>query len=224
MIMCSIIIMATQNSSGLVSLVYKSRKTVLDLMSKQNYAVDDYENFSVNEVNSMLQNKQLDMLLEKKEENPTTKRKNKIYIRYYLAKTLRPQNIQEIIDDLFNLEEILTKSDTLMIIIKDDMNETMTNLLKHIWEQDGILIVIQSIKRLQFNILDHILVPSHRVLNNDEVAVVKDRYNIMDDTQFPDISRFDPVAQIIGIRPGQVCEIIRPSKTAIKSYYYRICV
>ena len=56
MIMCSIIIMATQNSSGLVSLVYKSRKTVLDLMSKQNYAVDDYENFSVNEVNSMLQN------------------------------------------------------------------------------------------------------------------------------------------------------------------------
>jgi DNA-directed RNA polymerase subunit H (RpoH/RPB5) len=222
--MCSIIIMATQNSSGLVSLVYKSRKTVLDLMSKQNYAVDDYENFSVNEVNSMLQNKQLDMLLEKKEENPTTKRKNKIYIRYYLAKTLRPQNIKEIIDDLFNLEEILTKSDTLMIIIKDDMNETMTNLLKHIWEQDGILIVIQSIKRLQFNILDHILVPSHRVLNNDEVAVVKDRYNIMDDTQFPDISRFDPVAQIIGIRPGQVCEIIRPSKTAIKSYYYRICV
>jgi DNA-directed RNA polymerase subunit H (RpoH/RPB5) len=216
--------MATQNSSGLVSLVYKSRKTVLDLMSKQNYAVDDYENFSVNEVNSMLQNKQLDMLLEKKEENPTTKRKNKIYIRYYLAKTLRPQNIQEIIDDLFNLEEILTKNDTLMIIIKDDMNETMTNLLKHIWEQDGILIVIQSIKRLQFNILDHILVPSHRVLNNDEVAVVKDRYNIMDDTQFPDISRFDPVAQIIGIRPGQVCEIIRPSKTAIKSYYYRICV
>ena len=216
--------MATQNSSGLVSLVYKSRKTVLDLMSKQNYAVDDYENFSVNEVNSMLQNKQLDMLLEKKEENPTTKRKNKIYIRYYLAKTLRPQNIQEIIDDLFNLEEILAKSDTLMIIIKDDMNETMTNLLKHIWEQDGILIVIQSIKRLQFNILDHILVPSHRVLNNDEVAVVKDRYNIMDDTQFPDISRFDPVAQIIGIRPGQVCEIIRPSKTAIKSYYYRICV
>ena len=67
--------MATQNSSGLVSLVYKSRKTVLDLMSKQNYAVDDYENFSVNEVNSMLQNKQLDMLLEKKEEIPTTKRK-----------------------------------------------------------------------------------------------------------------------------------------------------
>jgi len=216
--------MATQNSSGLVSTVYKSRKIILELMEKQNYNIDEYENFSVNEVNSMLQNKQLDMLLEKKVEDPTTKRKNKIYIRYYLAKTLKAQNIQEIIDDLFNLEEILTKQDTLMIIIKDDMNETMTNLLKHIWEQDGILIVIQSIKRLQFNILEHTLVPPHRVLSNDEVAEIKKRYNIMDDSQFPDISRFDPVAQVIGIRPGQVCEIIRPSKTAITSYYYRICV
>jgi DNA-directed RNA polymerase subunit H (RpoH/RPB5) len=125
---------------------------------------------------------------------------------------------------LFNLEEVLTKEDTLMIVVKEEMNETTMNLLKHIWEQDGILIVIQSIKRLQFNILDHTLVPEHRVLTQDEVLSVKKRYNIMDDTQFPDISRFDPVAQVIGIRPGQVCEIIRPSKTAIKGYYYRICV
>jgi len=224
MIMYTINIMATQNSSGVVSTIYKSRKTVLDLMKKQNYNVEEYENFSVNEVNTMSQNKQLDMLLEKNDEDPTTKRKNKIYIRYYLVKTLRPQNIQEMIDDLFNLEEILTKDDTLMIITKDDLNETITNLLKHIWEQDGILIVVQSIKRLQFNILDHVLVPPHRVLSKDEVAIVKTKYNIMDDTQFPDISRFDPVAQIIGIRPGQVCEIIRPSKTAISAYYYRICV
>jgi DNA-directed RNA polymerase subunit H (RpoH/RPB5) len=216
--------MATQNSSGLVSNVYKSRKIILELMAKQNYATEDYVNFSINEVNSMLQNKQLDMLLEKKNEDPSTKRKNKIYIRYYLAKTLRPQNIQEIIDDLFNLEEVLTKNDTLMIITKDEMNETTINLLKHIWEQDGIMIVIQSIKRLQFNPLEHYLVPPHRVLTNDEVIQIKNKYNIMDDSQFPDISRFDPIAQVIGIRPGQVCEIIRPSKTAINSYYYRICV
>jgi len=224
MIMSSINIMASQNSSGVVSTIYKSRKTILDLMKKQKYNVDEYENFSINEVNTMLQNKQLDMLLEKQDEDPATKRKNKIYIRYYLAKTLRPQNVQEMIDDLFNLEEILTKDDTLMIVTKDELNETITNLLKHIWEQDGILIVVQCIKRLQFNILESVLVPPHRVLSKDEVSDIKKKYNIMEDTQFPDISRFDPVAQIIGIRPGQVCEIIRPSKTAINSYYYRICV
>ena len=172
----------------------------------------------------MYQNKQLDMLLEQAEENTETNRKRKIYIRYYLAKKIADKNIQEMIDDLFNLEEILTKDDTLMIITKDDLNETLTNVLKHIWEQDSILIVIQNIKRLQFNLLDHVLVPSHRILSTEEVKKVKLRYNITDHAQFPDISRFDPVAQIIGIRPGQVCEIIRPSKTAITGLYYRTCV
>ena len=216
--------MTTQNSSSLISSVYKSRKIVLQLMQKQGYNIDECNNFSINEVNSMFQNKQLDMLLEKTTNNPVTGKPSKIYIRYYLAKTLNRQNIQELIDDLFNLEEVLTKNDTLMIITKEEMNETMMNLLKHIWEQDGLLIIIQCIKRLQFNILEHTLVPSHRVLTTEEVNNIKTKYNIMDDKQFPDISRFDPVAQVIGIRPGQVCEIIRNSKTAIKSYYYRICI
>ena len=91
-----------------------------------------------------------------------------------------------------------------MIIVKDDANETLINLLKHIWEQDGILIIIQSIKRLQYNLLEHTLVPPHRILSTDEVELVKLKYNITSDFQFPDISRFDPVAQVICIRPGQV--------------------
>jgi DNA-directed RNA polymerase subunit H (RpoH/RPB5) len=216
--------MASQNSSALISTVYTSRNVILDLMGKQGYNVDDYSNFSISEVNSMKQNNQLDMLLEKKEENPATKRKQKIYIRYYLGKTIRPANLQEMIDDLFNLEEILKKEDTLFIIIKDEINETLTNELKHIWETDGIFIVIENIKRLQFNILDHDLVPEHSIVNESEVIEIMKKYNITDKIQFPDISRFDPVSRAIGLRPGQLCHIVRPSKTAIKANYYRICV
>ena len=190
--------MTSQNTSILISTVYNSRKIVLELMGKQGYNINDYANFSINEVNSMKQNNQLDMLLEKNEEDPVTKRKNKIYIRYYLGKMIRPANLQEMIDDLFNLEETLTKNDTLFII--------------------------ESIKRLQFNILNHTLVPDHRVMNDDEVTKIMKRYNITSKIQIPDISRFDPVARVIGLRPGQVCHIIRPSKTAIESDYYRVCV
>lgn len=216
--------MASQNSSALISTIYNSRKIILDLMEKQGYNVNDYSKFSVNEVNSMKQNNQLDMLLEKKEDDPITKRKNKIYIRYYLGKTIRPANLQEMIDDLFNLEEILSKDDTLFIITKDEINETLTNELKHIWETDGIFIVIESIKRLQFNILNHTLVPEHRVMIETEVVEIMKKYNITDKIQLPDISRFDPVARAIGLRPGKVCHIIRPSKTAIEANYYRICI
>ena len=216
--------MTSQNSSALISTVYTSRNTILDLMGKQGYNIEDYANFSVSEVNSMKQNNQLDMLLEKKEEDPVTKRKNKIYIRYYLGKTIRPANLQEMIDDLFNLEEILKKDDTLFIIIKDEINETLTNELKHIWESDGIFIVVENIKRLQFNILDHELVPEHTIVPESEVVNIMKKYNITDKIQFPDISRFDPVARAIGLRPGQLCHIVRPSKTAIEANYYRICI
>jgi DNA-directed RNA polymerase subunit H (RpoH/RPB5) len=217
--------MASQNSSVLISSIYNSRKIVLDLMAKQGYNINDYANFSVSEVNSMKQNNQLDMLLESSDENVTPETpKRKIYIRYYLGVRPAPKNIQEMIDDLFVLSETLQKIDTLFIIIKDEPNETLINELKHIWESEGIFIVIESIRRLQFNILEHALVPPHTVLKETEVDDIMKRYNITDKIQFPDISRFDPVARVIGLRPGQVCKIIRPSKTSIEANYYRVCV
>jgi DNA-directed RNA polymerase subunit H (RpoH/RPB5) len=217
--------MASQNSSILISHIFNSRKTVLELMLKQGYNVNDYANFSINEVNSMKLNNQLDMLLETSDDNVSDETpKKKIYIRYYLASRPAPKNIQEMIDDLFILTETLKKTDTLFIIIKDDPNETLINELKHIWESEGIFIVVESIKRLQFNILEHVLVPPHRVMVESEVKKIMTKYNITDKIQFPDISRFDPVARVIGLRPGQVCNITRASKTAIETNYYRICV
>lgn len=217
--------MASQNSSILISHIYNSRKVILELMDKQGYNVSEYANFSINEVNSMKLNNQLDMLLETTDNKITDENpKKKIYIRYYLTSRPAPKNIQEMIDDLFILTQTLDKNDTLFIIIKDDPNETLINELKHIWESEGIFIVIESIKRLQYNILEHVLVPPHRVLMESEVKQIMTKYNITDKIQFPDISRFDPVARVIGLRPGQVCNIIRSSKTAIQANYYRVCV
>lgn len=218
--------MVTTNSSVLISQISQSRKIVLELMERQGFDVTGYSNFSASEINAMKQNNQLDMLLEQKtstssEKSPENK---KVYIRYYLAKTIRPANLQEMIDDLFILTETLKKHDTLYIIIKDSVNETLINELKDVWERDGIFIVIESIKCLQFNILKHILVPEHNIMSEDNVKTIMTKYNITDKVQFPDISRFDPVARAIGLRPGQVCHISRPSKTAITTDYYRICV
>lgn len=213
--------MAKQNSNVLISSIYNSRKNILNLMHKQNYNIDEYSNFSINEVNSMFQNNQLDIKLEK------NTKENKAYIHYYLgktAKTITAKNLQDMIDDLFMVEEMLTKNDTLFIILKSDINETITNVLKNIWEKDGIFIVIINIQRLQFNILEHSLVPPHRILSEEELEEVKIKYNINKLSQLPEISRFDPVAQVIGIRPGQVCEIIRSSKTAVNTKYYRVCI
>ena len=76
---------------------------------------------------------------------------------------------------------------------------------------------------LQFNVLEHSLQPKFILLNDAEAIAVKKEFNILNDSELPDITRFSPVAQPIGMRPGNICKIIRPSKTAISSTYYRIC-
>ena len=203
--------------TSLVSQLYKSRKILLELLKRRGFDVKGYDNFSFSELRVMNANKQLDMLLT----NPTTNKK--IYIKYHLATKIRPPYVYDYVEDLFNLEEVLTPSDDLIIIIKDKVNDTSVKLMKNLYITENIFCTILTLKQLQFNILDHSLVPPHRILSNEEINNIKTKYNITHNDQFPEISRFDPVAQAIGLRPDQVCEIIRGSKTAITTKYYRLC-
>lgn len=203
--------------SGHIIQIYKSRINILDILKRQGYNISDYEGAGINEVNSMFLSKQLDMKLKKNNENKLA------YIVYHLEKTLSHSNITEYIDDLFNLDKVLTKKDDLIIIMKDEPNESIIKILKNIWEQEQIYINVFNIKRLQFNILNHELVPPHVVLSKEESDNIRKKFNITNDSQLPDISRFGPVAQAICIRPGEICRISRPSRSAIISEFYRIC-
>ena len=215
----------SQVSSSYISSVYKSRKIILQLMKLQGYNVDDYENFSISEVSIMSTNKQLDIFLEKKTTDEFTTSSNKIYICYNYYSQFNTKNINDTIKDLYEGEDPkLGSDDTLLFITKEDPNETIVNNLIHIWEMTHKFINVISIKRLQFNILEHSLVPPHRVLSKEETASIMKKYNIDELSQFPEISRFDPVASVIGIKPTEICEIKRPSKTSINANYYRICV
>jgi DNA-directed RNA polymerase subunit H (RpoH/RPB5) len=215
--------MALNNSSKLISNIYNSRLNLLKQLDYQNYNIENYGNFSINEINAMYTNNQLDLLFEKKEVNPETNIKEKIFIKYFINKSLKINDLDEIINELFNLETILTVNDTLCIIVRQELNETMIEYLKYIYNIDKHFIIIQNLTRLQFNILEHSLVPNHKVISNQEIEEVNLRYNIINNNQFPKISRFDPVALAIGLRPGQICKIIRPSKTTISTFYYRYC-
>ena len=209
--------------SSHINEIFKSRKHIVNFLKRQGFNVADYESFSIHEVNAMYQAKQMDMLFKKDDASKKT------YVKYHtgkgihLEKSIRPVSIYEYIEDLFTLEEILGKQDDLIIIINDEPNETIEKTLRHIWEQDGIFVNVISIKRIQYNILEHDLVPPHIVLSKEEGLAIKQKYNIMTDKQMPDISRFSPVSQLIGIRPGDICKILRPSKTAIQTEFYRIC-
>jgi DNA-directed RNA polymerase subunit H len=241
------------NASKTISRLYTARKTLLELLSSRGYDVEGYANFGVNEVNAMYTHKQLDMLVEIKGEHKSKGSKSnsekekgkkdkdvenkKTYVKFHLEKTLSVSHINDLIEDLYVLgvggeiggtgvsananDTVLTEKDTLIIITKQEI-KTMNQIVNQLFLQ-GRFIVLLSLDRLQFNILNHQYVPSHTILSDDEVGEIMKKYNVMEKTQLPDISRYDPVALAIGMRPGEVCSIDRPSKSAISSLYYRVC-
>ena len=217
--------------------IYNSRKTILDILNESHMKnnplenINNYENFNINEVEAMAKNNQLDMLFTRDPSSPTS---HSIYVKYLLNKTTnRGSAIKELVEELFEIEGVLTKKDTLMVISNDEPNDSLINELRYLYDNRGVFVVVHNIKRLQRNILKHTLVPKHSVVYDEitkegetmsDLEKVKQQYNLKSLQQLPEISRFDPVALLIELRPGQVCKIERDCITSVNSVYYRVCV
>ena len=212
----------SSTSSRIIS-IYKSRNVLLEQLDFREYNVKDYSNFSINEIDAMYNNSQLDMLIKHNTDDI------KVYVKYYFSpkqtvKQIRPAVLDDVIEDLYDVDDLLTKKDTLIVIIDDEPNDTILAKIKYLYDHDGIFVIVHNIQRLQTNILNHVLVPPMSVLNNSEGSEFMKTYNIKDKSQLPEISRFDPQALVMGVRPGEICKIERSSITAMMTNYYRVCV
>lgn len=222
----------SSSTTNKIIAIYKSRTTVLELLEKQGYNTNDYNNFNMNEIDAMISSNQLDMLVSKSEtseEQGVLSNTKKIYVKYYLdSKQLRTPVLDDIIEDLFDLDggtnPTLEKKDTLVIIIENEPNDSIISRISYLYEKEGIFIVIFNIKRLQFNILNHALVPPIHILNETEKIQFMKKYNVKNLSKIPEIGRFDPQAQAVFLRPGQICSFERNSISALKYNYYRVCV
>ena len=223
--------MAKNHNSTTMKNIFKSRNQILNLLSKRGYDTSDYNNRSFGEVQNMYSDKQLDMLLEHKTDKVTIKdddgneveRKKRCFVKYHLQGKIRINQVYEYIDDIYHIEEILSKEDDFIVIVKDKPNDTLLKLMNTIWNVDNIYFGVYDLHNYLYNLLEHNLIPPHRILSEEEKDNIKKKYKILYDKQFPEISRFKPVALAIGLRPNQLCEITRSSPTAIKTYYYRLC-
>jgi len=209
------------SNNNTVLRLYKSRRTILNMMKNIGFEIKNDEFFSINEVDAMYKNNQLDILL--KDQNDS----KKVYIKYKIDGNFDKVTIDNIVEDLYLIENVLKKSDCLIIIIEenDKPNKKILEYLDYLYKKEGLFIVIHTLKRLQFNILEHTLVPKMRILSSTEVEELTKKLNIKEiSKQLPEIGRYDPHALALCMRPGEVGEILRNSITAIDYKYYRVCV
>lgn len=213
-----------ESKSIYLSKLYKSRTNILYYLTEMGYDCSSYENFSMEELDIIQKNNGLDFMVLKGEE--------KCYVRYMTedantknpANSVKKLNISNIIDDMFMQEGILKEKDTLVLITNEYSVDSIHKALKNIWELKHIYVVLFDLKQLQLNVLKHKLVPKHVKLSEDEKTTLYQTLNIEKDDQLPEISRFDPVAKTLFLRPGEVCRITRFDKISYTNEYYRVCV
>ena len=73
------------------------------------------------------------------------------------------------------------------------------------------------------NVLDHIFVPNHEILDKQEAKDILKNYHAKPD-QLPYILHSDPAVQQIDASPGDILRITRQSETAGTALYYRLVI
>ena len=75
----------------------------------------------------------------------------------------------------------------------------------------------------KFDVREHMLVPEHTLLTEEEAAAVLKKYNITPG-QLPKIKTSDVVVKQMGAKPGDILKITRKSLTAGMAVAYRLVI
>lgn len=203
-------------SSQVITNLFKSRKILLELLSERGYEIESQNNFTENEIRIMAQQKQLDFELENNGK--------KVFVKYLIATKIRNNSLKNFLTELLEENADLDPSSTdFIIILKDKPNDSLLKVVDDFYSEKQIYINLFYIKNLLFNILKHEYVPDHKIIKESEFKEIKNNYNLNSRYQLPIINRHDAVSNVLGIRPGEVVKITRPSKTAGQYVSYRCC-
>ena len=216
-------------NAEVIEVLYRSRKTLLNILKAKGYDVTPYEKFGPWEIETMIQSEKVNSLRMNlmKKEDAKSKVQNCIVI--YRLNRLK-QSIQTFVNAFFDEES----ED---YIGNPEATEVIVMLLEPVNTVDvfhnSALAAYQKSLRISFfqadslvnNPQEHDLVPLHELVNKDDIPSLKKTLMIQSISNLPFI-RFhqDIQSRILGAVPGDVIKITRPSPSAGIEIVYRVCV
>ena len=213
-----------------LDVLFRSRKTLLKLLAMRGYATKQYEKFGPIEIAAMAAASlgtagtgAFRMDLERSAGGqPITKCRVEYSINR--IKNRIPGFLDALTEE--GNEAAITPEDTeLIIILLEPVVETFHIASMNALATKSLHVSFFQAHTIVNNPLEHVLVPKHELLPSSEHAAFLADHKIKSKANLPLIKfHEDMIARVIGLLPGDIVKITRPSPSAGEYISYRVCV
>lgn len=235
-------------SSQTIDYILRSRKTILSILAKRGYDIKPYEKFGVEEVEAMIKAPAAMRMDLKRPADATDTGIVNCRVEYAVNKLKAggsSQGLDSLINQLLGTETEekvvkgkqqqaprdddridITTTEVMVILMADTfpLSESFHTKALQQYTKNKLRIAFFLIDNLVNNPAEHVLVPKHeRVPSKEHERILGENY-IQRKQQLPFIVfHVDMQARILGLVPGDIVKITRPSPSA--GYYteYRVC-
>lgn len=209
-------------------ILLRSRQTILDILEDRGYDTSLYRNIAPDQILTLAGGhpQALNIFVPKREGSAAPC--DRAVVIYQINNRIRNKLGGSFKETLFESydgsdEMKVNPTDDILVIINEPYNEAFDRTALTMWQQEKVRLTFFHLKQVVVHLGRHVLVPPHRKLTADETKAELARLHVTQKTQLPLIKHSDIQARLLGLVPGDVVEILRPSPTAGIARVLRVC-
>jgi DNA-directed RNA polymerase subunit H (RpoH/RPB5) len=201
--------------------VVRSRSTILEILEHRGYNVDSYKGVSPAEIAkfAMTGPNLLQIQADRVPGGPAPM--ESILVLYWLepAKNRLETELKSLVEDgIFDIAK-----QELIILLSEPPHDAFSLQSAKQWTTQKARVVFFHLKQIISNPASHCMVPPHRKLREEECEQVMKKLRLKSKAELPHIKYNDMQSRVLGLVPGDIVEIKRPSETMGEYTLFRIC-
>lgn len=218
-------------------IIIRSRHTLLEILEDRGYDTTAYRNIANEQILTLARGAPaaLNMIVPRKAAGGSSEGgpevvapSDRAVVSYQLFTSIRLR-MATFVRDIFEIApdgtetSAIKRTDDIIVVLNEPYHEIFDKTALQMWQTQKIRMVFFHVKQLVVHPGRHVLVPPHKKMTAEEVDAAIARLHITHKSQLPLIKHHDIQSRVLGLVPGDIVKILRPSPTSGVAEVLRIC-